>query len=134
MKRVSFEVAKAIKEAGYPQTKSIQCNYYYAIRKQEKAGQPYYYEGYLLSSDDIYDCDAYDDDYIDAPTYIDVWLWLWQVKGIHIDIVSSKLGTQMDIWDSEQHNIMGDNTVFYSSPEDAIEAAIKYLVDNKLLK
>lgn len=123
-KRVSFEVAKAIKEAGYPQGNTqgqyAQMTYYdNGLQREIKEGD-YFGEFIILG--------------IDVPTYLDVWLWLWQVKGIHIDIVSSKLGTQMDIWDSEQHNIMGDNTVFYNSPEDAIEAAIKYLVDNDLIK
>lgn len=137
-KRVSFEVAKAIKKAGYPQGKTDKI-YLLSPIDVDLACREFgllplngdYKIGEMLNSARY---SKYGIITCDAPTYLDVLLWLWQVKGIHIDIVSSKLGTQMDIWDSEQHNIMGDNTVFYSSPEEAIEAAIKYLVDNDLIK
>lgn len=114
MKRVSFKVAKAIKNAGYPLEIKL-------IEEAEKLGwnDKAFFTGMAT-------CAL-------LPTCIEVWLWLWREKGIYIDIASSKLGTQIDIWDSEQHNIMGDNTVFYSSPEEAIIAAIEHLTDNDLI-
>lgn len=54
MKRVSFEIAKALKEAGYPQDEN---------EELKMRGLP---------------------ERVDVPTYIDTWLWLWREKGIKI--------------------------------------------------
>lgn len=50
MKRVSFKVAKALKEAGYPQ----ECDMYYSVPPKEQ------YIGLKVAQ----------------PTYLDTWLWL----------------------------------------------------------
>ena len=58
MKRVSFEVARSLKEAGYPQ--DIQEVY-------KENGE--YFVSYVKYSNTFA-----------APTYLDVWLWLWREK------------------------------------------------------
>ena len=104
MKRVSFEVAKAIKDAGYPQ----------------EGGMYYNKDGDLIlpwsfNNEDIF---------VVAPYYLDVWLWLWREKKIVIEV----LHTYKRGWFTE---LMKDSN---NDPEEAIEAAIEYLVTNKLIK
>lgn len=117
LKRISFEVAKAIKEAGYPQV-----GYYW----YSPQGVECYSESDL---DELR--------YVSAPTYIDVWLWLWREKNIRFDVE--------DLWDAElsypergcasnTNQLGGICTPEVSDPEEAIIAAIKYLVDNSLIK
>lgn len=117
--RVSFEVAKAIKEAGYPQI-----------------GQRYQY-GYegnlvdLLREGGICYGPV-------APTYFEVRLWLWREKKIAISCLYE------DTYNYWFTNISAENDKSlilwkYSSgecndPEEAIIAAIEYLVEHKLLK
>lgn len=104
MKRVSFEVAKALKEADYP---------------QDEYGHHYYLNGVscygVLEDNNIY-----------APTYLDVWLWLWREKKSIIQV----------LFDGEWYcQSTTANQAFSSSdPEEAIIAAIEYLVDNNLIK
>lgn len=111
MKRVSFEIAKAIKEAGYPQGQEE-----YAYRSN---GETYIFEDMFDHIPD-YCCDA--------PTYMEVWLWLWREKKINIK--DSRDGA-IWIW-------IGDNPSIYLQvsidPEEAIITAIKYLVENNLVK
>lgn len=57
-KIVSFEVAKALKEAGYP---------------QEHASFVYVQEVLLYSP-----CTQFDDKDIAAPSCLSAWLWLWR--------------------------------------------------------
>lgn len=109
MKIVSFEVAKALKEAGYPQ------------------------EGdwwYSQDGDDLSDClmPNYQEFY--APTYLDAWLWLWREKKKWIDIIYS---LDEDGWTFGQNPSPCDCGL-YSDPEEAIEAAIDYIVASKRLK
>lgn len=118
MKRVSFETAKAIKEASYPQKA---CRYQYN------------YEGILV--------DLVREGGICygpiAPTYLEVWLWLWREKNIRFDIE--------DLWDAElsypergcasnTNQLGGICTPEVSDPEEAVVAAIEYLVKQNLLK
>lgn len=110
-KRVSFKVAKAIKEAGYPQNYSFNVSVYDKDEKEVAIGV----------ADIPLNCDA-----ILAPTYLDVRLWLWREKGIEI---THRIGV----------NITGieDNDAVdgvFNDPEEAIIAAIEYLVDNDLIK
>lgn len=109
LKKVSFEVAKAIKEAGYPQGCTSQCyltkdhNHFY--RKSQIVG-------------DVNEWRLLTNHIADIPTYIDVWLWLWREKRCPILIDYSFCG-------------IDKNT---NDPEEAIIAAINYLVDNNLIK
>lgn len=106
MKRVSFKVAKALKEAGYPQ--GSYCPQY------KENGEPE--NGFTdLGEGCIY-----------APYYLDVWLWLWREKGIALD--PDEVGNDWYI-DSA---ILPMET--YPDPEEAIIAAIEYLVNSNLIK
>lgn len=103
MKRVSFKVAKAIKDAGYP-FEYDDCNI-------------------------IDNCDANLDKwkfwskFINC-TYIDVWLWLWREKKRNVTPIPTSPWD--GFWSSEGGK--------YPDPEEAIIAAIEYLVDNDLIK
>lgn len=111
MKRVSFEVAKYFKEVGYPQNM--------IIPHYDSKGE--YHE---LSGE----C------FCDAPTYLDIWLWLWRKKKIYIDInciQCSEYSVDVSIW----HEYGGYHyECKFTDPDEAIEAAIKYLVENNLIK
>lgn len=114
MKRVSFNVAKTLKEAGYPQ---ISQRYQYT------------YEGTLT--------DLVRDGGICygpvAPTYIDTWLWLWREKDIRIQ--NNTYDTIICLVESKPNRIIYLNGNAYGKdPEEAIIAAIEYLVTNNLIK
>ena len=111
MKRVSFKVAKEIKEAGYPQ--DITCGYLFDAK-----GNP---------------CDEYTEgDIFVRPTYIEVRLWLWREK---------KIAISEELWYDKPNDwgsIIECDTIYkelygYNDPEEAIIAAIEYLVDNDLM-
>lgn len=115
-KRVTFKVAKAIKEAQYSQ------NYSFNISVYDKDGK----EIVIGDANIPLNCDA-----IIAPTYLDVWQWLWKekdirlvpvdttVSGKYIGVVAVRIGL---------HIFRGE------TPEEAIASAINYLVDNDLIK
>ena len=116
MKRISFKVAKAIKEAGYPQEKK-DGTALYPVKGE--------FKGKLCS----YNSDAPDRDKLSivAPTYFEVWDWLWQ-KQIYIIMEKS----YCVVWFDSKEELK-----FFSvkkSPEKAIIAAIDYLVENNLIK
>lgn len=75
--------------------------------------------------------------YCACPLAMEVWLWLWRDKNIRFDVE--------DLWDatlsypergcaSNTNQLGGICTQESSDPEEAIIAAIEYLVDNKLFK
>lgn len=107
MKRVSFKVAKAIKEAGYPQ------NYSFNVSVYDKEGK----EVAIGDTDIPLNCEA-----ILAPAYLEVGLWLWREKDIYCEIKDGYL------------YVAGDELECYNDPEEAIIEAIEYLVDNDLIK
>lgn len=110
LQRVSFPIAQAIKEAGYPQ----ECGLWY-----NKKGIEFSY------TEDYSECYA-------RPTYIEVWLWLWREKRICIDTdsvwIKHRTGCSIMINDENVRFIERDD------PEEAIIAAIKHIVTNNLLK
>lgn len=129
MKIVSFEIAKALKEVGYP---------------QDRQRYQYGYEGNLV--------DLVRDGGICygpvAPTYLEVWLWLWRKKKYRILLSASN-----QRWDEVHGVVDGVDGIVETSwhrglpgydatnhranntdPEKAIEQAIEYLVDNNLIK
>lgn len=124
MKRVSFKIAKVLKELSFPQDK--------AIAFYSKSGTLYDYSKCF---------EAYSvEDYIDklgaitqkaaAPTYFEVYLWLWREKNIHLSTIIYKGFVRVYL----------DNTVIIrhdkkiTDPEEAIEKAIEYLVEQNLIK
>lgn len=105
-KRVAFKVAKAIKEAGYPQ----ECGLWFSSDWRE-----------FSYTEDYSNCYAH-------PTYLDVWLWLWREKGIEIlptggIIVQGKGKIEINNF----YNYLND-------PEEVIIIALDYLVENNLIK
>lgn len=106
MKKVSFNVAKAIKEAGYPQYGF--CNDYYNS------------EGLIVSKFCKMDKLVFP-----APTYLEVWLWLWREKKRAIELRLRPEGWMVLTF--------GVNA-YYADPEEAIIAAIEHLAENNLIK
>lgn len=112
MKIVSFETARTLKEVGYP---------------QDKEDTVYLNNGETYTFDDENPLFRYVPNCCcDAPTYLDVWLWLWREKKNCIDIVSAHN------YDALVH-INGELKGF-ADPEEAVIAAIEYLVGNNLIK
>ena len=70
LKIVSFKVANALKEAGFPQ-KWEYLKYYYTTKGVITN------DFYITTTEEI-KCVA--------PTYLEVWLWLWREKGIRFDV------------------------------------------------
>lgn len=111
MKRVSFEVAKALKEAGYPQ----ECGLWYS-----QDGREFSY------TEEYSDCYA-------RPTYLEVWLWLWREKKICINCNLDKYNLIPQWWCNNEDGI-NYNTPNFDDPEEAIVATIEGLVENNLIK
>lgn len=84
MKRVPFNIAKALKDAGYPQ-KGISYYWY------SKEGTECYSESDL---DEI--------GYIFAPFVMEAWLWLWREKGTPIRVDYAFCGIDDQINDPEE--------------------------------
>lgn len=106
-KRVSFKVAKAIKEAGYPQ----ECGLWWSQDGREFSYTEDYSKHYA------------------RPTYLDVWLWLWIEKGIKLSVEPNE--DEAECYTKDLGKLISK---FGNNPEEAIVEAIEYLVDNNLLK
>lgn len=141
LKIVSFKIAKAIKEAGY----DVICDYGYCVTdgipclvKTEEE-----WERHAINNSDMQDflactCQQVEGkDDCTAPTYLEVWLWLWREKNIRFDVE--------DLWNANlsytergcacnTNQLGGICTPKVSDPEEAIIAAIEYLVTNNLIK
>lgn len=128
MEKVSFNVAKAIKEAGYPQVleywKYLEDNTYW-----------YYPDGKLEKKGNV-------PDYIDiskltfAPYIMEVWMWLWREKGLFIKVypVVDKFSFSILFIEDDAWENCGNIISEYVDPEEAIIAAIEYIVNNDLIK
>lgn len=105
-KIVTFEVAKALKDAGYPQVGRYQ----------------YTYAGELL-------VDLVREGGICygpmAPSYLDAWLWMWNTKNIQIEVADKSYFAKA--------KVIGKVFV-ETNPEEAIANAIGFLVENNLIK
>lgn len=112
MKRVSFEVAKAIKDAGYPQPSY--CPQY------KEDGE--FENGFTDLGEGVYY----------APTYLEVWLWLWREKNIYIDI--DHIVSDDMIAAIKCNSECVSKYIESEDPEEAIIEAIVYIVDNDLIK
>ena len=124
MKRVSFKVAKAIKSAGYPQEKK-DGTALYPVKGE--------FKGKLCG----YNSDAPERDKLSivAPTYFEVWLWLWREKKCYIQpelCFKSNNESSFVCIDKINHIALVKSSS--QDPEEAIIAAIEYLVENNLLK
>lgn len=135
MKRISFKVAKAIKKAEYPQGKTDKI-YLLSPLEEDLAYREFgllplngdYKIGEMLPSARY---SKYGIKTCDTPTYLDVWLWLWREKNIQITI-----GVDFCcIWIPDKNgNYMSKTTIKKDGPEEAIVAAVDYLVDNNLIE
>lgn len=118
MKRCSFKIAKAIKDAGYPQ--------------ELKEGTIFYCENGLKDKYDSELYELFDPMYCVCPYIMEVWLWLWREKDMKLLFYPTYKE------DSSYSYIQGLSIPFnkeeYNDPEVAIIAAIEYLVDNDLIK
>lgn len=116
-KRVSFKIAKAIKEAGYPQSRYEE---FYVERDYNSFRTCVLYEpcNTTISSEIPF---------ITAPTYFEVWLWLWREKEIY-------LGIDAESYPHDGTCVPSHIDAPFLDPEDALEAEINYLVDNNLIK
>lgn len=120
LKFVTFEIAKVLKEAGYPQ--NLENTAYY--NEEGMLVKPYVFCG--------------GKEIADAPTYIDAWLWMWREKKIAI---GCPYENTYNYWFTNI-NAENDKSLIlwkYSSgeredPEEAIISAIEYLVENNLIK
>lgn len=116
MKRCSFKVAKALKEAGYPQDNSD-----YLYDKDGCFASRLDYESWGIRTWDK----------IAMPTYIDVWLWLWKEKDIRIEVKNRQCSLGGSLIYHKGKYIA---EIFCDEPEKIISVAIEYIVDNNLLK
>lgn len=116
-KRVSFKVAKALKEAGYWDPNTTLTSQYNnpCYAKNEKL----YENGCICDWEDVFP----------APTYLDVWLWLCREKGKDSMTCYFKDRRRWSCWITGMERTISEN-----DPEEAIIAAIDYLVDNDLIK
>lgn len=116
MKKVSFKVAQYIKSIGFPQGFQLGNAFY-----DTQGNISYYTE---LADLGTHQCDA--------PTYVEVWLWLAREKNILLRIAMT---TDEDIeicW-----NCFCKNPYIFlerPDPEETIIATIEYLVENDLIK
>lgn len=123
MKIVSYKVAQAIKKAGYPQECNVHISYY------DKDGQ-YHYGSQIGAPKSSFHGTVY------APTYLDVWLWLWREKKTHIEFgdMVYKIYDATEWVDGYGYHLIDLSNKVVNDPEEAIISAIRYLVDNDLIK
>lgn len=114
LKRVSCKVAKAIKEAGYP---------------QEYSKNPFYTcEGLLKDITNVHLSDKIEL-FCSAPSYLEVWLWLWREKGLSIEVIKDSCGDCIVLYGGCLEDAKEAEDL-----EEAIIAAIECLAENDLIK
>lgn len=117
MKRVSFKVAKAIKEAGYPQHNQLITDIgWYNMAGIYTNQLPTHWEG-----DNMF--------VAVAPTYLEVWLWLWKEKNIKFSIEPND--NLSECYTTDLGYLISE---FGDDPEEVIVSAIEYLADSDLIK
>lgn len=90
--------------------------------------------GYNKSSDRGYVID--NKHFIEAPSYVDVWFWLWREKKFPISLMCDEHPDLMQWY--PHSDITGEigsftDTVFFDDPEEALVEAIDYIFENNLL-
>lgn len=130
-KRVTFEVAKALKEAGYPQGET---KYVYTLRAFIQH-IPYrsYDAGELTPRIKTLPSPAI----ADAPTYLDVWLWLWREKKWFIQLCEVQDKFHYETFYLNYDNWLPSGILSekrYSDPEEALEVAIENIVRKRFSK
>lgn len=122
MKTVSFKVAKAIKNVGYPQGNTDKC-YLTADHNQ------FYKEGQIVYNEEG-EWTVLTKNLADIPTYMEVWLWLWREKNIKLSLEPND--DLAECYNSKDFGHLISKIC--NEPEEAIIAAIEYLVDNNLIE
>lgn len=122
-KIVSYNVAKALKEAGYPQENT---EFRYILRNST-FDHLWFKKGELIDKTQK----MHLINIADAPTYIDAWMWLWREKGIRIEVCELD---ERATWSTYIKPILIEEDSGYQDPEEAIVKAIEYLVENNLIK
>lgn len=131
MKRVSFEVGYAIKEAGYPQGNTDEC-YLTADHNQ------FYKKGQIVDNTEG-EWTVLTKNLSDIPTYLEVWVWLWNEKNIKI-CVEPKVSVNgnnenIEVYILAPFYALPHSMIrLYNNPEKAIIDAIEYLTDSNLIK
>lgn len=115
-KRVSYKIAKALKAANYPQ--------------EDNSITYIYCDSELMSLKVFYSKGRDFEELLNAPTYLDVWLWLWREKRFPIDAECMEKLQRKVVYNIWENGILSER---YDDPEEAIIAAINYLVDNNLI-
>ena len=138
MKRVSLDVAKAIKEADYRQrldndvilTESYNDEMYEFDPGDTISFRMHINSTFIESYDNIPKSIL-----LECPTYLEVWLWLWREKGFRFELAHPEYKGEYD-FDKLYCNVTNGIVVTddYSDPEEAIIKVIDCLVDNDLIK
>lgn len=114
---VSFEVAKLLKEKGFNEN----CHSHYWL-KENNTEPSIYIEEYLHDWNESLV-------YVSRPTHQMTLAWLREVKGIYISIRFGGYCWRVDILDKETEKWI-DKDICEEKHEDAVEAAIKYALEN----
>ena len=138
MKIVPFELAQRLKEVGY--TESSMLNYVYAIEDRiltfTSGAHIEVKRGEKLNALKAIELLGIDGPIIEAPTYIDVWLWLWRKKKFPISLLCDEHPLIMKWYPhAEKTGEIGAFTknIFFDDPEEALAEAIDYLFENNLV-
>lgn len=134
MKRISLNVAKALKAAGYRQRLNdavILSESYNDEMYEFDPGDTISFQMHINSTF----IESYDNIpksiLLECPTYLEVWLWLWRVKEIVIQIEDDVCTAWTKDADVIYQKWYGKSV---EDPEEAIISAIEDLVKNNLIK
>lgn len=136
MKIVPFELAQKLTELGY--NKSSDHVYVIADKHLEysSGSRIDIQRGSLYPALKAWEMLGIDGPLIEAPTYIDVWLWLWREKKFPISLMCDEHPLVMQ-WYPHSHKTgeLGSftDTVFFDDPEEALVEAIDYIFENNLI-
>ena len=118
---VSFEVAKLLKEKGFTE----ECEYFYDWYKESESY-------HICSNGGTCNDEKYPDEY-SMPTYQMAMKWLREIHKIHIVIQpicrKGYNAILCDIADFDDFNYIAE-TNFFFHPEEAVEAGLKYVLEN----
>lgn len=131
MEIVTYAVAKYIKGKGYDRV----CEYGYCVHDGQVDLVRTEKEWAMIKisnsemTDYLFDTLQEDEgkDDCTAPIYLDVWDWLWNTKGIYIQVEKTRCVLSFECGDSCTFELN-------NSPEDTIMKVIEYLVKNDLIK
>ena len=134
---IDFELAKKLNKCGFAQSKSglvyitveLNCKMRFDDRPCVCSLSP----GDRVYLKDFYDGDCRDSDtvgsssYVAAPTYIEVWEWLWTKKDIKLEIAENSTLAECAYCEPGTDKVIVSE--YAASPLEAIKSAIKQLFD-----